>query len=150
MKENIKSVLFVSSGGICRSAFARAILHQKKPSLIVSSAAINKCDDGGVAASNAIKTASIHGLNIAEFTVEPLDLALGESFDLIVGFDALGIKAIQDLGLKSVVKLGNFGLGGEDIPDPFFTDNFDVFVNVFAMVNQGVEGLVSEFFKGNS
>ena len=48
------------------------------------------------------------------------------------------------MGCAKVRKLGEFGLGGEDIPDPYFFKGFKGFERVYRMIETGVNHLYEE------
>lgn len=45
------------------------------------------------------------------------------------------------MGAKNLVKLGEFGYDGADVPDPYFFSGFDGFNEVYKMVESCVENL---------
>jgi protein-tyrosine phosphatase len=61
-----------------------------------------------------------------------------EEFDLIIGLDRSNIANLKIMGCKQPLLLGDFGLDGEDIPDPYFFDGFEGFGKVFDMIETGV------------
>jgi protein-tyrosine phosphatase len=132
------SVLFVCLGNICRSPLAEAILREKGRSkgvdLIVDSAGTGDWHVGEAPCDNSVRVAEKHGLDIRAFRARQVGREDAERFDVIVGLDANNVADLQRLGMANVYKLGDFGSGGEDVPDPYFFPGYDGFENVFAMI----------------
>ena len=49
---------------------------------------------------------------------------------------------LKNMGCKNLVKLGDFGFGGKDVPDPYYFNGFDGFIEVFNMVEKSVKNLL--------
>lgn len=151
MKEEISSILFVCLGNICRSPLAEAIAKKSATELgiklKIDSAAIGNWHVGEPPCNEAMKIACMNGLDIENIRSRQICAKDNDDFDLIVVMDSENAQKLKADGFNDVVKLGNFGLGGEDVPDPYFFHNFEGFANVFALIEQGVNGIFKEFFK---
>jgi protein-tyrosine phosphatase len=48
------------------------------------------------------------------------------------------------MGAQKILKLGDFGAEGKDIPDPYFFEGFEGFDHVYTMIEHCVQGLLAE------
>ena len=53
------------------------------------------------------------------------------------------------MGCENLVKLGDFGFNGKDVPDPYYFNGFEGFVEVFNMIEKCVNELLLNFEKNN-
>ncbi|WP_240328671.1 low molecular weight protein-tyrosine-phosphatase [Helicobacter suis] len=146
-----QSLLFLCLGNICRSMLALGIathiIKVKGLDLKVDAAGISSFHQGQSPHPPIIKLAQKHGINIAHFKSKPITQNLANSCDWIVAMDTSNIKALSDLHISHlhVYKLGDFGLGGVDIPDPYtFTQEKDL-EEVYKMIDLGVKTLLSNY-----
>jgi len=142
----VPSVLFVCLGNICRSPLAEAILRQKARkkgmALHVDSAGTGSWHIGEPPCDNSVRIAREHGLDIRSRRARQVQKADRERFDLIVGLDAQNIADLKALGITDVHKLGRFGGGGEDVPDPYFFPGYEGFEKVYAMIERCCDALL--------
>ncbi|WP_104683160.1 low molecular weight protein-tyrosine-phosphatase [Helicobacter felis] len=144
-----QSLLFLCLGNICRSMLARGIaqhhIQAKNLSLRVDGAGISAFHQGESAHPPIIKLAHKHGINIAHFTSKPITQALADRFDWIVAMDTSNVQALKDMGITHphIHKLGNFGLEGVDIPDPYYFTRAQDLEKVYQMIAQGVGELLT-------
>lgn len=113
--------------------------------LKVDAAGISSFHQGEPPHPPIIKLASKHGIAIAHFKSKPITQSLASAHDWIVAMDASNVKALGDLNIAHphVCKLGDFGLDGADIPDPYtFTQEKDL-ERVYQMISWGVQTLLS-------
>jgi protein-tyrosine phosphatase len=66
-----------------------------------------------------------------------------EKFDIIVALDEQNRKDLEKIrpNQKKILKLGDFGYDGEDVPDPFFFKGFEGFDKVYNMIDECVKNL---------
>ena len=140
----VKSILFVCLGNICRSPLAQGIAEQyikeKNIELVVQSAGTGSWHIGEAPCENSIKVASLNGVDISKQKAQQVKKSDFKNFDLIIGLDDSNISNLKNLGCKNPLKLGDFGFNGEDVPDPYFFDGFEGFDKVFEMI--GLHGIL--------
>ena len=147
----VKSILFVCLGNICRSPLAEGIaknyIKEKKLNLIIESAGTGHWHVGEKPCENSIKVALLNGVDISNQKARQVKKEDFKNFDLIVGLDNSNISNLKSLGCKNPLKLGNFGFNGECVPDPYFFDGFEGFDKVFEMIDICVKNLIDEYVK---
>jgi len=147
------SVLFVCLGNICRSPMAEAIFRDKirkrglEGRVRVASAGtgdwhVGKPPHEGTRSILDRNGVSWEGLKASRIVRED-----GESFDLIVAMDRRNERDIRtvigDNARAEVILFLSLvpELGLEDVPDPYYTGNFD---EVYEMVTKGCERLIEQ------
>ena len=152
MDNALPSVLFVCLGNICRSPLAEAILREKAAlrgfELFVDSAGTGSWHVGEAPCDNSVRVARRHGLDIRALRARQVRREDRERFDVIVGLDAQNIADLQKLGMANVHKLGSFGHGGEDVPDPYFFPGYEGFEKVYVMIETCCETLLGHLQRG--
>ena len=147
----VKSILFVCLGNICRSPLAQGIAEQyikeKNIELLVQSAGTGSWHIGEAPCENSIKVASLNGVDISKQKAQQVKKSDFKNFDLIIGLDDSNISNLKNLGCKNPLKLGDFGFNGEDVPDPYFFEGFEGFDKVFEMIDVCVRNLIDEKVK---
>lgn len=147
----IKSILFVCLGNICRSPIAEGIaknyIKEKNLNLVIESAGTGHWHIGEKPCENSIKVAKLNGVDISNQKARQVKKEDFKNFDLIVGLDNSNISNLKSLGCKNPLKLGNFGFNGECVPDPYFFDGFEGFDKVFGMIDICVKNLIDEYGK---
>jgi len=143
----MQSILFVCLGNICRSPLAEGIARAKAQdmglNIVVDSAGTGQWHLGEPPCEGSVKVAAMHGIDISALRarkVEPKDF---EKFDLIVALDESNFEDLKQMGVQNLVKLGDFGYDGTDVPDPYFFDGFDGFREVFKMIEVCINNLFS-------
>ncbi len=135
----MRSVLFVCLGNICRSPLAEALMRvkaqRKEIRLIVDSAGTGDWHVGEPPCENAVRVAALHGIDISGLRARQVTAEDLVRFDRLVGLDAANVADLERMGAKNVLKLGDFGYNGADVPDPYFFDGFDGFETVFEMID---------------
>ena len=146
----IKSILFVCLGNICRSPLAEGIaknyIKEKNLNLVIESAGTGHWHVGEKPCENSIKVALLNGVDISNQKAQQVKKSDFKNFDLIVGLDDSNISNLKNLGCKNLIKLGDFGFNGECVPDPYFFDGFEGFDKVFEMIEHCVKNLIDEKF----
>ncbi len=147
----IKSILFVCLGNICRSPLAEGIaknyIKEKNLNLVIESAGTGHWHVGEKPCDNSIKVALLNGVDISKQKAQQVKKSDFKNFDLIVGLDDSNISNLKNLGCKNPIKLGDFGFDGECVPDPYFFDGFEGFDKVFEMIDTCVKNLIDEKVK---
>ena len=149
----VKSILFVCLGNICRSPLAQGIAEQyikeKNIELVVQSAGTGtgSWHIGEAPCENSIKVASLNGVDISKQKAQQVKKSDFKNFDLVVGLDDSNISNLKNLGCVNPLKLGDFGFNGECVPDPYFFDGFEGFDKVFEMIDVCVRNLIDEKVK---
>ncbi len=135
----MRSVLFVCLGNICRSPLAEALMRvkvqRKGIRLIVDSAGTGDWHVGEPPCENAVRVAALHGIDISGLRARQVTAEDLVRFDRLVGLDAANVADLKRMGAKNVLKLGDFGYNGADVPDPYFFVGFDGFETVFEMID---------------
>ena len=147
----IKSILFVCLGNICRSPLAEGIaknyIKEKNLNLVIERAGTGHWHVGEKPCENSIKVALLNGVDISNQKAQQVKKSDFKNFDLIVGLDDSNISNLKNLGCKNLIKLGDFGFNGECVPDPYFFDGFEGFDKVFEMIDVCVRNLIDEKVK---
>jgi len=134
-----KSIIFVCLGNICRSPLAEGAAKQyikdKGLDIYIGSAGTGSWHIGEPPCENSIKVAHQNGLDISQQRARQVKTEDFEKFDYIIGLDDSNVQNLKNLGCKNVLKLGDYGYDGEDVPDPYFFDGFEGFDKVFSMIN---------------
>ncbi|MDY3205384.1 MAG: low molecular weight protein-tyrosine-phosphatase [Arcobacter sp.] len=147
----VKSILFVCLGNICRSPIAEGVAKEyiKKQNLdiLIDSAGTGSWHIGEKPCENSIKVAKLNGIDISNQKARQIKKEDFKKFDLIVGLDKNNISNLKNLGYKNPIKLGDFGFDGECVPDPYFFDGFEGFDKVYEMIDICVRNLIDEFIK---
>ena len=142
----IKSILFVCLGNICRSPIAEGVakryIQEKNLDLIIDSAGTGSWHVGEAPCENSIKVAHLNGVDISKQRARQVTKDDLKKYDLIVGLDNSNITNLKNLGCKNPLKLGDFGYEGKDVPDPYFFDGFEGFDKVFEMIDVCVKNLI--------
>ncbi|MFA6629403.1 MAG: low molecular weight protein-tyrosine-phosphatase [Sulfuricurvum sp.] len=144
----MKSILFVCLGNICRSPIAegvaRRLIEQEGHGITVDSAGTGSWHIGEAPCRHSITVARNNGVDISSLRARQVHKNDFQKFDLIVALDQSNYNDLQAMGAKNLVKLGEFGCGGADVPDPYFFDGFEGFEQVFSMIVSCVTQLLNE------
>ena len=143
----VKSILFVCLGNICRSPLAEGIAKDiaKKRGLdiIVDSAGTSNYHIDEAPDSRSVAVAYQNGVDISGLRGRQLDKS-DSKFDLIVAMDRQNYANIARLGLGNrLVMMGEFGLNGAEIPDPYYGDSRD-FKRVYDMLEISINAMFDE------
>ena len=143
-----KSILFVCLGNICRSPLAEGIAQKLSQELEldlrIDSAGTGDWHIGQNPCPNSIKVAKQNHIDISQFEGRQVNKDDFKTYDLIVGLDESNISNLKKLGCTNLIKLGDYGFKGEDVPDPYFFDGFEGFDKVFSMIETAVKNLLKE------
>ena len=144
----IKSIIFVCLGNICRSPLAEEITKKYAKEydldLKIESAGTGSWHVGEAPCPDSIKIALQKGIDISNQRARLVQKEDFENFDLVIGLDDNNVRDLKNLGCKTPLKLGDFGCNSEDIPDPYFFDGFEGFDKVFEMIDICVKNLIKD------
>ena len=144
----IKSIIFVCLGNICRSPLAEGIAkkyaHKYNLDLKIESAGTGNWHVGEAPCPDSIKIGKQKGIDISKQKAKLVHQNDFSNFDLIIALDDNNIKDLKNLGCKNPIKLGDFGCNSEDIPDPYFFDGFEGFDKVYEMIDICVMNLLKD------
>lgn len=143
----MQSVLFVCLGNICRSPIAegvaRKLIEEVGRSITVDSAGTGSWHVGEAPCKHSIAVARYHDVDISSLRARQVKKSDFAAFDLIVALDQNNYRDLKALGCTNLVKLGDYGYNGADVPDPYFFDGFEGFENVYTMIECCVRELIS-------
>ena len=145
-------ILFVCHGNICRSPMAefvmKELIQQKGISgeYEIASAATSREEIGNPVYPPARRKLAEHGIACDGHAARQMTKQDYEHFDLILGMDHANIRNIQriaggDPDRKISLLLDHAGRQGQEVADPWYTDDFDAAWND---ISDGCEGLLSE------
>lgn len=147
----MKSIIFVCLGNICRSpiadGIARQIVEQNSWNVLVDSAGTGSWHIGETPCENSIRVSKNHGLDISGLRARQVQKSDFEKFELVVALDDNNLRDLKALGATNIVKLGDYGYDGADIPDPYFFDGFEGFEKVYEMIDVSVHNLFKEHYE---
>lgn len=142
----MKSILFVCLGNICRSPIAegvaRKLIEEQGHSITVDSAGTGHWHVGEAPCQHSVTVARKHGVDISHLRARQVKKTDFSSFDLIVALDQSNYQDLKAMGCQNLVKLGDYGYRGEDVPDPYFFKGFEGFENVYTMIEECVGELL--------
>ena len=143
-----KSIIFVCLGNICRSPIAQGVsekyIKEKNLNIKIASAGTGDWHIGEAPCKHSIKVAAMNDVDISKQKAQKVQKSDFSNYDLVVGLDDSNVENLKKLGAKNVLKLGNYGFDGADVPDPFFFDGFEGFDKVFEMIEICVKNLIDE------
>ena len=143
----MQSVLFVCLGNICRSpladGIAKKLAEEMALNIRVDSAGTGDWHIGEAPCENSIKIAKMHGIDISMLRARQVNKNDFDTFDLIVALDENNYSDLKAMGATNLVKLGEYGYEGADVPDPYFFSGFEGFHEVYKMIDICVRNLFS-------
>lgn len=144
----VTSIIFVCLGNICRSPIAEGVAKmyakEKNLDIKVQSAGTGSWHEGEAPCPNSVKVAFMNGVDISKQRAQQVTADDLKQYDLVVGLDDSNITNLKNLGATNVLKLGNFGYEGADVPDPYFFEGFEGFDKVYEMIEICVKNLINE------
>lgn len=140
------SLLFVCLGNICRSPIAEGIARQRITEqnlpITVDSAGTGNWHVGEAPCDHSVTIAHKHGVDISTLRARQVKKSDFQTFDLIIALDQSNYNDLKALGCTKVVKLGDYGCEGTDVPDPYFFKGLEGFEAVYTMIETCVEQLL--------
>ncbi|NWF66921.1 MAG: low molecular weight phosphotyrosine protein phosphatase [Campylobacterales bacterium] len=148
----VKSILFVCLGNICRSPIADGIAKElikiHSFDILIDSAGTGNYHIGEAPCERSQIVALKNGVDISTLRARQINSRDKEIFDLVIAMDSSNYTNLKRVGFKNLFKLGDFGFDGLDVPDPYFFDGIDGFDKVFDMIDVGVKNIFNEILKG--
>ncbi len=145
---SMPSVIFVCLGNICRSPLAEGVMRaqaeEKGIRLLVDSAGTGDWHIGEPPCEHSVRVAAMHGIDISGLRARKVTAEDLRRFEYIVGLDDSNVRDLKAMGAKRVLKLGDYGYDGADVPDPYFFPGFEGFEKVFSMIETCVGNLLRE------
>ncbi|MEE3694187.1 low molecular weight protein-tyrosine-phosphatase [Campylobacter sp. CLAX-22107-21] len=146
----VKSILFVCLGNICRSplaeGIARKVAKERGLDILIDSAGTSNYHIGEPPDSRSIRIGRQNGVDISMLKGRQIDRS-DSKFDLIIAMDRQNYDNILRLKLGNKVTLmGDFGLDGAEIPDPYYGDMSD-FQSVYNMLKNAINTMLDEVCK---
>jgi protein-tyrosine phosphatase len=149
-------VCFVCLGNICRSPTAEGVMKSLLESaslserFFIDSAGTGAYHAGEAADARSAQTARRYGVELTslarQFVVADFD-----AFDYVVAMDRKNQAHLQhlarnprDLAKISLLRSFDAQAGNEDVPDPYFKDNFD---EVFGICRAGCQALLEHILR---
>ncbi|MCK9371989.1 MAG: low molecular weight phosphotyrosine protein phosphatase [Sulfuricurvum sp.] len=143
----MNSILFVCLGNICRSPIAegvaRKLIEEGGHTITVDSAGTGSWHVDEPPCEHSVTVARKNGVDISSLRARQVQKNDFRSFDLIVALDTSNYRDLKALGCQNLVKLGDYGHNGADVPDPYFFEGFEGFETVYAMIESCVKELIN-------
>ena len=165
--KNTKKICFICMGNICRSPLAEGIarhLYAKQINpksnaksntdstqtfaLDFSSAGTSGFHNGDSIDSRSIAIAKEHGIDISHYKSKQVSPYSHSDIDLFVAMDRQNYASLLQFGFErdKVALLGDFGLNGEEVPDPYYGGS-EGFIKVYEMLEEGITNMLKELKK---
>jgi len=143
----MKKIIFVCLGNICRSPLAEGVAKDeiKKRGLtniIIDSAGTSTYHNGEHPCKKSIDIALKNGVDISKQISQHITEFDLNSYNLIVALDELNFRDLKMEGYSNIKKLGDFGINGEDIPDPYYFHSRDKLQKVYKLIVVSVNNLL--------
>ena len=113
------------------------------PSLEFSSAGTSGFHNGDPIDARSIAIARENGIDIAHYTSKQVNPYAHSNVDLFVAMDRSNLAALKAMGFEShkIALLGDFGLDGAEVPDPYYS-GADGFKKVYVMLQNAIADLL--------
>ena len=142
----MKKIVFICLGNICRSplaeGIARDLIKQMNLDIEVDSAGISGYHRGEPPHELSQQVAREMGLDISDLKSSKVSPYM--QADLFVAMDNQNIRDLLALGIdkKKIIKLGDYGLCGKEIPDPYYKG-----IDGFYEIRDLLKVSITEFLK---
>jgi len=141
------NIVFICMGNICRSPLAEGIAKHiyKGSKLHFSSAGTSGFHNGDIIDERSISVAKKYGIDISTYTSKQVGIHTSSEVDLFVAMDRRNVEALLQMRFedKKIKLLGDFGLGGAEVKDPYYGSIND-FNEVYLLLNKGIANLIKE------
>ena len=120
-------ILCVCLGNICRSPTAEVVLRAALPALEVDSAGTGGWHIGKPPYGPMQAAARARGYDLSPLRARQVSRADFDTFDLILAMDRDNLADLRAMAPEGGARLALFldPLGGDDVPDPYYTRDFD-------------------------
>lgn len=146
-EKRVNSILFVCLGNICRSpiaeGIARKLIKEGGHTITVDSAGTGHWHVGESPCTHSVQVARDHNVDISQLRARQVKKIDFSTFDLIVALDQSNYQDLKTMGCTNLIKLGDYGYQGADVPDPYFFQGFEGFENVYEMIENCVKELLN-------
>ena len=150
-------IAFICLGNICRSPLAEGIAHalqekhlKENPASLLQGLQCSSAGTSGLHSGESIDDRSIaiaakHGINIAHYKSKQISLYAHGDMDLLLAMDKQNLATLRAMGFDShkVMLLGEFGLHGAEVPDPYY-GGASGFENVYTMLHTAISELFTQ------
>lgn len=153
LSRKIHSILFVCLGNICRSplaeGIAREIAKREGLSLRIDSAGTSGWHIDEPPCERSILVGKRYGIDISSLKGRKVSLYNDLDFDCIIAMDRQNFHDLLQLGFpqEKLALMGDFGLNGEEIPDPYYFRDLDGFEKVYSMLECAIIELFARIQK---
>lgn len=123
-----RRILCVCLGNICRSPTAEAVLRARLPEAEIDSAGTGGWHIGDAPYGPAAQAAAARGYDLTPQRARQVRQTDFDDFDLILAMDGANLADLQALappGSHADLALFCAPIGGGDVPDPYYTRDFD-------------------------
>lgn len=142
-------ILFVCLGNICRSPLAEGIardyIEKNKLDVAVDSCGTSSWHIGEPPDKRSINVAKNNGIDISKLKGRQISLYGDLDWDYYIVMDENNKRDLLNMGFEKtkIIKLGEFGANGKDVPDPYTYKDLEGFEKVFQMIKTCVESLLN-------
>lgn len=142
-------ILFVCLGNICRSPLAEGIardyIEKNKLDIAVDSCGTSSWHIGEPPDKRSINVAKNNGIDISKLKGRQISLYGDLDWDYYIVMDENNKIDLLNMGFEKtkIIKLGEFGANGKDVPDPYTYKDLEGFEKVFQMIKTCVESLLN-------
>lgn len=133
-------ILCVCLGNICRSPTAEAVLRARLPHAQIDSAGTAGWHIGDPPYGPAIQAAARRGYDLSPQRARQVRRSDFEEFDLILAMDRENLADLRNLAPSQArARLALFctPIGGGDVPDPYYTRDFDAALDLIEAAAAG-------------
>ena len=142
----MKKIIFVCLGNICRSPLAHGIAQyeaQKRDLKIkIDSAGTSNYHNGEPPCRKSINIANRNGINISKQKSQHINEFKLKEYDLVIALDKSNFNDLKKIPGIALKKLGDFGLDGQDIPDPYYFNSKKELKEVYDLIELAVSNLL--------
>jgi protein-tyrosine phosphatase len=145
----MQSILFVCLGNICRSPIAEGVakklIKEQGLAIKVDSCGTSSFHAGEHPCANSITIAKHHSVDISKQRSRQFTQNDIKAFELIIALDQSNYDDLKRLGANNVMKLGDFGFEGKDVPDPYYYPGLEGFEQVYTMIEGAITDLLAKY-----